>query len=194
MPNWKKVVVSGSSPSLNRPSIDDYVVHNGDTNSYMGFNGTDSFVIFTNNTRQISIGSSATTLEYAGNAKLATTNTGIDVTGTLNATSDVVAFYSSDERLKDNIKYIGKPLEKIEKIGGYTYDWNDKQDIYEVGSKDVGVIAQEIEEVLPELVVTRDNGFKAVKYEKIVPLLIESIKELKKEVDDIKKKCHCLNK
>ena len=194
MPNWKKVVVSGSSPSLNRPSIDDYIVHNGDTNSYMGFNGTDSFVIFTNNTRQISIGSSATTLEYAGNAKLATTNTGIDVTGTLNATSDVVAFYSSDERLKDNIKYIGKPLEKIEKIGGYTYDWNDKQDIYEVGSKDVGVIAQEIEEVLPELVVTRDNGFKAVKYEKIVPLLIESIKELKKEVDDIKKKCHCLNK
>jgi hypothetical protein len=194
MPNWKKVVVSGSSPSLNRPSIDDYIVHNGDTNSYMGFNGTDSFVIFTNNTRQISIGSSATTLEYAGNAKLATTNAGIDVTGTLNATSDVVAFYSSDERLKDNIKYIGKPLEKIEKIGGYTYDWNDKQDIYEVGSKDVGVIAQEIEEVLPELVVTRDNGFKAVKYEKIVPLLIESIKELKKEVDDIKKKCHCLNK
>ncbi len=194
MPNWKKVVVSGSSPSLNRPSIDDYIVHNGDTNSYMGFNGTDSFVIFTNNTRQISIGSNATTLEYAGNAKLATTNTGIDVTGTLNATSDVVAFYSSDERLKDNIKYIGKPLEKIEKIGGYTYDWNDKQDIYEVGSKDVGVIAQEIEEVLPELVVTRDNGFKAVKYEKIVPLLIESIKELKKEVDDIKKKCHCLNK
>ena len=194
MPNWKKVVVSGSSPSLNRPSIDDYIVHNGDTNSYMGFNGTDSFVIFTNNTRQISIGSNATTLEYAGNAKLATTNTGIDVTGTLNATSDVVAFYSSDERLKDNIKYIGKPLEKIEKIGGYTYDWNDKQDIYEVGSKDVGVIAQEIEEVLPELVITRDNGFKAVKYEKIVPLLIESIKELKKEVDDIKKKCHCLNK
>ena len=139
MPNWKKVVVSGSSPSLNRPSIDDYIVHNGDTNSYMGFNGTDSFVIFTNNTRQISIGSSATTLEYAGNAKLATTNTGIDVTGALNATSDVVAFYSSDERLKDNIKYIGKPLEKIEKIGGYTYDWNDKQDIYEVGSKDVDI-------------------------------------------------------
>lgn len=194
MPNWKKVVVSGSSPSLNRPSIDDYIVHNGDTNSYIGFNGTDSFVVFTNNTRQISIGSNATTLEYAGNAKLATTNTGVDVTGTLNATSDVVAFYSSDERLKDNIKYIGKPLEKIEKIGGYTYDWNDKQDIYEVGSKDVGVIAQEIEEVLPELVVTRDNGYKAVKYEKIVPLLIESIKELKKEVDDIKKKCDCLNK
>ena len=56
------------------------------------------------------------------------------------------------------------------------------------------VTAQEIEEVLPEVVTTRGNGFKAVKYEKIVPLLIESIKELKKEVDDIKQKCDCLNK
>ena len=85
MPNWKKVVVSGSSPSLNRPSIDDYIVHNGDTNSYMGFNGTDSFVIFTNNSRQLSIGTNATTLEYAGSAKLATTTNGVQVTGRLDA-------------------------------------------------------------------------------------------------------------
>ena len=51
---------------------------------------------------------------------------------------------------------------------------------------DVGVIAQEIEKVLPEVVETRDNGYKAVKYDKIVPLLIESIKDLKAEIEELK--------
>jgi hypothetical protein len=108
------------------------------------------------------------------------------ITGSISATSDVTAFSTSDKQLKDNITLIPNSLEKITKIGGYTFDWNDKQDIYEVGSHDIGVIAQEIEEILPEVVTTRDNGYKAVKYEKIVPLLIEAIKELKAEVDDLK--------
>jgi len=116
----------------------------------------------------------------------------INSSGDVNATGDVVAYYSSDKRLKDNIVRIENPLEKIDKIGGYTFDWNDKQETYT--GKDVGVIAQEIQEVLPELVTERDNGYLAVKYEKIVPLLIESIKELKQEVDEIKQKCDCLNK
>ena len=116
----------------------------------------------------------------------------INSSGDLNATGDVVAYYSSDKRLKDNIVRIENPLEKIDKIGGYTFDWNDKQQTYT--GKDVGVIAQEIQEVLPEIVTERDNGYLAVKYEKIVPLLIESIKELKQEVDEIKHKCDCLNK
>ena len=53
--------------------------------------------------------------------------------------------------------------------------------------QDVGVIAQEIEKVLPEVVEKRDNGYKAVKYEKIVPLLIESIKEQQKQIEELKK-------
>jgi len=116
----------------------------------------------------------------------------INSSGDVNATGDVVAYYSSDKRLKDNIVRIENPLEKVGKIGGYEFDWNDKQETYT--GKDVGVIAQEIQEVLPELVTERDNGYLAVKYEKIVPLLIESIKELKQEVDEIKQKCDCLNK
>jgi len=110
----------------------------------------------------------------------------------IEASGDVIAFGSSDERLKDNITPISEPLYKLSKVGGYTFDWNDKQDTYK--GHDVGVIAQEIEEVLPQVVTTRGNGYKAVKYEKIVPLLIESIKELKQEVDEIKQKCDCLNK
>ena len=110
----------------------------------------------------------------------------------IEASGDVIAFGSSDERLKDNIQPITEPLWKVSQIGGYTFDWNDKQDTYE--GHDVGVVAQEIHKVLPEVVAERSNGYLGVKYEKIVPLLIESIKELKKEVDDIKQKCDCLNK
>ena len=97
---------------------------------------------------------------------------------------DVVAYAASDKRLKDNLISISNPLDKIGKIGGYEFDWNDKQDTYT--GHDVGVVAQEIQEVLPEVVEERDDGYLAVKYEKIVPLLIESIKELKKEIDELK--------
>jgi hypothetical protein len=114
-------------------------------------------------------------------------NNGIHVTGTIKATDDIIAFASSDKRLKDNIKPIPWALDKINKIGGYSFDWNeDRQDIYK--GTDIGVIAQEIEEVLPELVQTRENGYKAVKYDKLVSLLIEGIKDLSKQVEELKNK------
>lgn len=112
---------------------------------------------------------------------------GVGIAKTLNVGEDVVAFASSDERYKDNIIPIGNPNEKIKQIGGYTFDWNDKHEIFK-GKKDIGVVAQEIEKVLPEIVETRDNGFKAVKYEKIVALLIESNKELIKRVEELESK------
>jgi hypothetical protein len=110
----------------------------------------------------------------------------------IEASGDVIAFSSSDRELKDNITYIHRPIDKINQIGGYKFTWNNKQDTY-LG-KDVGVIAQEIEAVLPEVVTTRATGYKAVKYEKIVPLLIEGIKELDKKIKDIEKNCDCLKK
>ena len=110
---------------------------------------------------------------------------GIGTSGDVFAGGDVVAYASSDERLKDNILPIENPLQKINQIGGYSFDWNvEKQDIYK--GKDYGVIAQEIEEILPELVDTRETGYKAVKYDKLVSLLIEGIKELSHEVNELK--------
>jgi hypothetical protein len=110
---------------------------------------------------------------------------GVGVSGDINAGGDIVAFASSDKRLKDNIQPISNPLEKINQIGGYSFEWNtEKQNIYK--GKDYGVIAQEIEEILPELVDTRDNGYKAVKYDKLVSLLIEGIKDLSKEIENLK--------
>jgi len=102
----------------------------------------------------------------------------------VSASGDVVAYATSDERLKDNITPIENSLEKVGQLKGYEFDWNDKQDIY-IGH-DIGVIAQEVEKVAPELVQERDDGYKAVKYEKLVPLLINAINELKAEIEELK--------
>ena len=109
----------------------------------------------------------------------------VTVDDTLHVTGDVIAYYSSDERLKDNIKPIENAMDKIKLIGGYEFDWN--QSSKNVGH-DVGVIAQEVEKVIPELVTTRTNGYKAVKYDKLTALLIQSNKELIEKVEELEKK------
>ena len=112
---------------------------------------------------------------------------GIGTSGDIFAGGDVVAYASSDIRLKDNVELISNPLQKINQIGGYSFVWNEeKQNIYK--GTDYGVIAQEIEQILPELVDTRENGYKAVKYDKLVSLLIEGIKDLSKQVEELKEK------
>jgi len=104
--------------------------------------------------------------------------------GLIRATNDVIAFYSSDERLKTNFKKIVDPIEKIKNINGYEFDWIPMEGIHENEGHDIGVKAQEIEMVLPEIVTTRSNGFKAVKYDKIVALLIECIKDQQSQIDE----------
>jgi len=108
------------------------------------------------------------------------------IIGRIDASNDVVAFSTSDKCLKENIQPIENALDKLDKIGGYTFNWNNQVEIHGYEGHDIGVIAQEIESILPEIVTTRDNGYKAVKYEKIVPFLIQCIKELKDEIHDLK--------
>ena len=115
-------------------------------------------------------------------------------TNEVRATGEVTAFYSSDARLKENVTPITNALEKLSQIRGVEFDWTQShidsrggEDGYFVRRHDVGVIAQEVEAVLPEVVADREDGFKAVKYEKMIPLLIEAIKELQAEVAELKK-------
>ena len=122
--------------------------------------------------------------------KFETISTGCSITGELRVSDDITAFYSSDERLKDNILPIDDALTKVMKIGGYTYNWNE-----ESGKKgpDVGVIAQEVDMIgLPGIATTRDNGYMAVNYEKLVPLLVQSVRELNGKVDRMKQKIKSL--
>jgi len=103
--------------------------------------------------------------------------------GSLNVTGDITAYSSSDRRLKDNITPISNPIEKIMSIGGYEYDWNTKSN---KEGHDIGVIAQEIEKILPDIVKIRGDGYKAVNYERIVALLIEAVKDQQAQIDELK--------
>lgn len=106
---------------------------------------------------------------------------------TIRCVGDVVAYYSSDSKFKDNVETLDGALEKIEAIRGVRFDWNDKQDVHE--GHDIGVIAQEVEAVLPELVHYREHSdSKAVDYVKLNAVLIEAVKELSAEVKELKNK------
>ena len=113
--------------------------------------------------------------------------------GEINASADIIAFSSSDERLKENVTPISDPIEKLSKIGGYEFDWKDNDECSHTGH-DVGVIAQEIEQVLPDIVTTRDSGYKAVKYEKLTALLIEVTKSQQAQIDELKRQVEQLSK
>jgi uncharacterized coiled-coil protein SlyX len=107
----------------------------------------------------------------------------------IRAIGDVIAYATSDERLKENIQPIKNALSKVELISGNTYDWKEGfENIHPHKGNDIGVIAQEIEKILPQVVIERENGYKAVDYEKIIPLLIESIKELSIKIKELENK------
>jgi hypothetical protein len=107
----------------------------------------------------------------------------------LKASGEVHSSSTSDERLKTNLKRISKPIKKLKKISGYTFEWDtDVAVISELAGADVGVVAQEVEEILPEAVVTKESGFKGVKYEKLIPLLIECIKDQQSQIDQLNQK------
>ena len=102
---------------------------------------------------------------------------GVGISGALNVGGDITAFSSSDVTLKENITPIQNAVDKVLSISGNTFRWNEKS-VYN-GEEGTGIIAQEIEALeLPGVTETRQDGTKAVRYDRLVPLLIEAIKEL----------------
>ena len=87
-------------------------------------------------------------------------------------------FYSSDAALKEDIQTIENPLEKVQALRGVSYKWKD------TGRKDIGLVADEVQKVLPELVV--ENEHKQMDYGHMIGLLVEAIKEQQKEIEELK--------
>ena len=130
-------------------------------------------------------------LAVSGNASISGTLScgGLSVNGSITATGDISAFVS-DDRLKTNKVEISNALDKVCSLNGFTYTLNDLAGTfgYDVTQRHAGVSAQEVEKVLPEVITQAgiDDEYMSVKYDKLVPLLIEAIKDLKAEIDELK--------
>jgi len=114
------------------------------------------------------------------------TNVKLDVYGDIFA---VQVHSSSDERFKKNIKPIQNALDRVKAINGVTYEFktDEFQNRNFTEADQVGFIAQNVEEVLPEVVTTDDKGYKAVDYSKITALLNEAIKEQQEQIENLTK-------
>ena len=178
------------TPGVNRVILSTAAGTTGSATTGLTYDGSTFSV-----TGQLNTGQGATevylmnqNVQVSSSVRFGSLGVGTEPSGTVGAilaSNDVVAFASSDERLKENITLIENPLDKIIQLGGYEFDWIQNEEIHVHHGHDIGVIAQEVEKVLPELVTTRDNGYKAVKYEKIVALLIEGIKAQQSKIDSL---------
>lgn len=115
--------------------------------------------------------------------------------GRIDASNDIVAFSTSDRRFKENITPIANALDKVKTLTGVEFDWKkETKDYHGYVGHDVGVIAQDVQAVLPEAVRTNANGYLAVRYEKIIGLLVEAMKEQQDQIDELKTKIDGLTK
>ena len=109
---------------------------------------------------------------------------GVGIEGKLHVGDDIIAFNASDINLKKDISPIQNALDMINRLSGNTFTWNSKSNYK--GTDDIGILAQEVEELgLPGITQTRDNGVKAVRYDRLIPVLIEAVKELTAKVKSL---------
>jgi hypothetical protein len=119
---------------------------------------------------------------------------GLTINGAITATGDITAFFTSDKRHKNNIQIIQNALEKVRTLNGVTWEWNDDVNEVTKAAPKTGLIAQEVQAVLPEVVKEKEDGYLGLDYSKMMGLMVEAIKEqqlqiekLQLEVADLKK-------
>jgi hypothetical protein len=178
-------------PNLNVSQLNGLSAATSGISNIVARDGSGNFSAGTITATLTGTATTATELNTANNYQVNSFGVGTapsNTTGEIRATNDITAFYSSDKRLKENINPIPNALQKLSQISGNTFDWKSGfSEIHSHSGTDVGVIAQEVEKVLPQVVTTRENGYKAVQYEKMIALLIEAVKELKEEVNELKR-------
>ena len=165
---------------------DDLQIYHDGSNSFIQDTGTGDLYVRTSKIRLqgsngeneiIATENGAVELYYDHSKKLETTSAGVSVTGALTASGNITAF--SDVTLKEDINTISDALSKVLNLRGVSYSRKDTKE------KGIGVVAQEIEKVLPEVV--EDGQYKSVAYGNIVALLIEAIKDLNTQIKELKK-------
>ena len=170
-----------SITNLNDLSFNDPGVQEG-----IKWNGGSLWQIYESPNNQTNAAGNLQFTSGSGNGTIRMT---LDTSSNLTVTGDVVAF--SDEKLKDNIKVIENPIEKVKQIRGVTFTRNDLED----ERKHTGVIAQEVEKVLPEVVLhDKDTDIKTVAYGNMVGLLVEAIKEQQETINKLTDRINDLEK
>jgi hypothetical protein len=149
-------------------------------------NSTGGGIILADDGDIVDLNDSFCSMRFSGGVRIFSANRGgsavitLSNGGSITASGDITAF--SDERVKENINTIENALDKVKALRGVTYNRTDKSD----KSEKIGVIAQEIQEVLPQVVHEQEDGMLGVSYGNIVALLIEAIKEQQKQIDELK--------
>ena len=110
---------------------------------------------------------------------------GLTINGAITATGDITAYYTSDKRHKNNIQTIPNALQKVSKLNGVTWEWNDDVNEVTKSTPKTGLIAQEVQSVLPEVVKEREDGFLSLDYSKMMGLLVEAIKEQQTHIHNL---------
>ena len=139
----------------------------------------------TSNGAGITVDGAGATITYISSSDSWQFNKNANVQGNISATGTITSpfFYSeSDIALKEDVNPISNALKKVLKLTGVDFIWK------RTNQKGLGVIAQEVEKIIPHIVSTSRSGYKTVQYDSIVPLLIEAIKDQQKQIDDLRKK------
>jgi len=169
-------LVSGTGAGIKLDSASDIILDAGNNVMRLQSGGT-NFGRIVNSSGNLELHSGTTAMMRGSGANA-------NFLGAITATGDITAFASSsDITLKENIQPIENALDKVSKIRGVTFNYIDKPD-----ERVPGVIAQELQEVLPEAVYKTEDDKLAVRYGNTIALLLEAIKELKKEVEELKGK------
>jgi hypothetical protein len=170
-----------------------YRIHNtsGSSVSAMFTNSSNELVIAAGAVNQINLNKKV----YVNGVALGVNVAPSATAGRIDASNDIVAFSSSDERLKDNITPIENALDKVKSLTGVEFDWKpEHKGAHGHEGHDTGIIAQQVLGVMPSAVRTNDTGYLAVRYEKLIGLLIEGMKEQQTQIDELKAKLDGLTK
>ena len=171
--------------------------HSDNTKGYRIHNTSGSSVsaMFTNSSNQLVIAAGAVDQinlnkkVYVNGVALGVNVAPSATAGRIDASNDIVAYSSSDERLKENITPIANALDKVKSLTGVEFDWKPEyKGAHGHEGHDTGIIAQQVLGVMPSAVRTNDTGYLAVRYEKLIGLLIEANKELAARVEELEKK------
>jgi hypothetical protein len=204
-------IIVGQANSTNNAYVINFIYQSsGSTSNSIGlgfFNNDDIVTISANKNVAIAttpttgytltvgsiVGGTGTVLTK-GSVKIETGALGVGVNasataGRIDASNDIVPFSSSDLRLKENIKNITDPIDKIKRLNGVEFDWiKELEQSHGYSGHDTGIIAQEVQDILPMAVRTNASGYLAVRYEKLIGLLIEAVKEQQVQIDYLNSK------